>query len=216
MITSNVLKTITIFFSILFSATMLYATPVATASDEDIVMKTNVERSFLDSLYIPEDFKAIENITDVIIRAEVLPNRENIELTRNMYGFTRTKVEVTEVYRGDLEVGDIVDIIEEYFYYTDSYTGNIRLRALDLYEPAIIGNEYIFFLYFKGEPGTPREDAYQIVNITDGKFPISKDLLKVQNGDKFSHQALNIGEGDISRYLKIYNEVIKKYLNTKD
>jgi hypothetical protein len=191
---------------------MLYATPIIISSDESIIAETNnIEHIPVDILYVPEDLKAVEDLAEIIIKAEVLPERENLEVNRGAYGFTKTKLKVTEVYSGDLKVDDIITITEEYFYFTDRISGKVHVRALNLYEPAIIGNEYIFFLYGKGRPNTAREGTYQIVNITDGKFPVIEDTLKVQNVDTLSNSDLNIGDGDISKYKKMYNEVIKKY-----
>ncbi len=211
MLKNIVSKTFIIFLGILFSSTILYASPIITLSDEDIVAKTNIERKFMYAINIPEDLEDVENVSQIIVKAEVLPDRENLELNRAAYGFTKTKLKITKVFSGDLKVDDVIAITEEYFYFTDSISGELHLHAVALYEPAVIGEEYIFFLYGKGRPNTAREGTYQIVNITDGKFPITKNNLKTQKADILSNSELNIGEGDISKYKKMYNEVMEKY-----
>lgn len=211
MIKNRLLKILISFIGILLSSTMLYALPVDTASTEGVIKKIDkFERTHMSSVFVIKDMKSLEELADVIIKAEVLSERENLELLEGSYGFTKTKIKVTEVYSGNLEVDDIIILGEEYFQYTN-HTGEVCMRAVNLYEPAIIGDEYIFFLFDKGEANTVRESVYEIVNITAGKFPVPKETISTQSSDELSNSELNIGEGNITKYKRIYNEVIKKY-----
>lgn len=212
MIKNRLFKILVSFIGILLGSTMLYALPVDTASIEEVVKKIDrFERMHLNTIFAIKDMESLEELSDVIIKAQVLAEHENIELLEGFYGFTKTKLKITKVYSGNLEVDDIIILGEEYFQYTDNNTGEVCMRAVNLYQPAVIGDEYIFFLFDRGETNTVRENVYEIVNITDGKFPVSKKTVNTQSSDAVSNSELNIGDGNISKYKKIYNEVIKKY-----
>ncbi|WP_069997672.1 hypothetical protein [Cellulosilyticum sp. I15G10I2] len=212
MIKNRLLKIYVSFIVIVLGSTILYALPVNPVSTESAIKKIDrFERIHLNTIFAIKDMVSLEELSDVIIKAEVLAERENLELLEGSYGFTKTKLKVTKVYSGNLKVDDIIVLGEEYFQYTDNNTGEVCMQAINLYEPTIIGDEYIFFLFDKGEADTARENVYEIINITDGKFPVPKKTIKTQSSDVLSNSEINIGDGDISKYKKIYNEVIKKY-----
>ncbi len=200
------------FLGIILSTTTMYAATISTVSNEVATEKVDkIKHLYLESVFSIKDLKSIEELADVIIKAEVLPERENVELLEDTYGFTKTKLKVTKVYSGNLKVNDIITLSEEYFQYTDNKTGEIRLQSVNAYKPTIIGKEYIFFLFDRGELGTVRENVYEIVNITDGIFLVCKEPLITQKNRKNSNIELSIDNKSISTYEKIYNEVIKKY-----
>lgn len=209
MIKNGLLKVFFIISLLLSSTITLYATmPEAKDVENKDLKVMNVPVEFVHWI---DNLESLEDHSDVIIRAEVLPEREEIILTENIYGFTKTKLKVTKVYSGNVKVNDIVTVCEEYFECTNNITGEIYLGALDFYTPAIIGEEYIFFLYDNHMVDTVRENMYEMTNIAKGRYSITKNDIIFNKASEMPSRGLKLREQNVSTYTSIYNEVIKKY-----
>ena len=209
MIKNGLLKVFFIISLLLSSTITLYATMPETKDIENKDLKVkNVPVEFVHWI---DNLESLEDHSDLIIRAEVLPEREEIMLIDNDYGFTKTKLKVTKVYSGNVKVNDIITVSEEYFEYTDNITGEVYLEALDFYTPAIIGEEYIFFLYDNHMVDTVRDNIYEMTNIAKGRYPITKNDIIFNRASEMPNRGLKLSEQNVSTYKSIYNEVIKKY-----
>lgn len=181
------------------------------ATEDDSTKGLKIMNIPVDFIHWIDNLESLEELSDIIIRAEVLPEREEVILIDNDYGFTKTKLKVTKVYSGNVGVDDIITVCEEYFESTNNITGEIYLEALDFYTPATIGEEYIFFLYDNHLVGTVRENMYEMTNIRKGRYPLTKDDLIFNKASQMPSRGLKLSEKEIATYKSIYDEVVKKY-----
>ena len=152
---------------------------------------SNIIRSEVDYVEPLENVEQIENRADYILKVKILPFSENI-MINNERGYTKTMVEVTEVYSGDIDVGDIINLREPYFSITNDsgisqeiYTGN--------YYKSEVGSEYIVFV---------------------SKY-LDDDLYGLRFGDRGRYEA-NINDIDtLSMFAnaenELYEQVLEKY-----
>lgn len=77
------------------------------------------------------------------IKAIVLPHKQNIMIDE-FSGYTKTKIQVQEVYKGNHTINDIIEICEP--YYEGVYGGEKCMIVHESYEPLHIGKVYTFFL----------------------------------------------------------------------
>lgn len=77
------------------------------------------------------------------IKAIVLPDKETVMLDE-FSGYTKTKVKIQEVYKGNLSIDTVVEICEP--YYEGYYRGKKSMIVHESYEPLVVGKTYIFLL----------------------------------------------------------------------
>lgn len=129
--------------------------------------------------------EGLEDKAAFIIKAIVLPNQENVYFKEeneifSIRGRTRTNIQITEVFKGNVKVDDIITIEEPYFKLTlpkdfslDGRTisdGGEYTLAYSNYSPAIVGEEYLFFLHAN----------YQVLGLDLGKY-IIRDKEETEN-----------------------------------
>ncbi|MBE6023068.1 MAG: hypothetical protein E7231_07525 [Cellulosilyticum sp.] len=90
------------------------------------------------------------------VKATVLPEKENISLDE-FSGFTRTKIRIEEVYKGNLTKNRIITICEP--YYEGYYAGEKCMLVYENYEPLIIGKSYTFLLAYENKEPMVISDA---------------------------------------------------------
>ncbi len=155
---------------------------------------------------IVKDLEDLEQKSSIIVKAKVLPNKENILCEDIHYGYTKTQLEITEVYNDDKEVGNIITLIED--YYIDQNT----MFRHDLYNPSQPGKEYLFFLAYDNREGSARQGTYYIPQCMMGRFPVIEDddraVLRVEELD---NSYFDLADGSIDHYKDIFKEVLKKY-----
>lgn len=170
----------------------------------------------------------MEDASEYIIRCTISGLSKNhvhlsdVEIEGKMYtldvgGKTVTPVEVTEVYKGDLEVGQIIYISEPYHFY-EPMEGYSYMSTVDGYLPMLEGNEYILYLFHNGEMDDDLKEQYaytqeygglyQIVGTYQGKYVIDEDMQPVKDF-AFSDEQMQIFESD-ERYRKLFAEVMRK------
>lgn len=77
------------------------------------------------------------------VKAIVLPEKETI-MTDEFIGFTKTKIQIQEVYRGNCKREEVLLIHEP--YYEGYYGGKKCMIIHEKYEPLMIGYTYRFSL----------------------------------------------------------------------
>ena len=92
----------------------------------------------------PSDLEELEEDSDLIIKGIIQDGKENLEVTES-FGYTKTKVLITEILKGDKNLLNQVIVYTEP-YYEKIIKGVLGYVLMDNYEPAIINNEYILFL----------------------------------------------------------------------
>ena len=174
----------------------------AQEADTDLHVK-NIDCELFEFYHTLDE---VENHSDTIVKATVLGEHENFEKYPGGLGYTKTKVEVSDVYKGHLNKNDIITIRESFFDRINKETGEKYRVSYNLYEPCTEGKEYIFFL------NKDDKDIYHIVNLIYGKYPlIELDERNVSGVNDLTNEELNLGEGKFTTYKNIFIEVMKKY-----
>jgi len=173
----------------------------------------------------PEELEAN---SDLIVSAKILPDKENV-LVKNsdgkflLFGYTETKLEITEVFHGNVSAGDEIMITEEYFT-TLSQTGTVNIWTEGNYVPAKENHEYLFFLKAYGD-AERYAGMYYPIDLEYGKYVVHDDGAEMMNtaslntAELTGHEREQIGEAfeiqtenDFSRYIQWYGELTQKYL----
>ena len=167
------------------------------------------DRIFYDSL------SEVENNSTIIVEAvakEVLGQEVNTHFDYHYqreipdYGYTKREMKITKVYKGDINVGDKMTMVQDYYVWTSS-EGIKQLISFTSLKPVEKNEKYLLFLKYQES-----FNAYIVVCDYQGLYPISKDEI--------SETTSNIEQVDLSyvhkveelHYLKpIYNEVKAKY-----
>lgn len=107
----------------------------------------NTKTTDFPNIMIPiTDYEPIENISDIekssvcIVKAKALEGKENVIPEGSSMGYTKINLEITDVYKGDLKVGDVIPFMERYFV-----NGGTEYRR-DGYTASEVGKEYLFYL----------------------------------------------------------------------
>ena len=168
-----------------------------------------------DYLYLNESLEEIESRTDYIVRG-ILKDDAMQKLERHgdavTWGVTVSSFEITEVYRGDLEVGDVIPIAER--YYTEEENGQVYRHELG-YAPSKPEEEYIFFLIYEdGEESQFLKGLYTPVGKEAGRFPVPKlQTQSIENDTENGvYEDFYLVRTKPEVYEGIYKDVIEKYL----
>ena len=95
----------------------------------------------------------LEHLAEYVVKGKILDAGENIHTRYSQY--TKTGFEISEVYKGDLEAGEIIYIGEDYFKETNAVDGTETTFCFNGYTKSTVGEEYVFFLVKK-----PSFDVY--------------------------------------------------------
>lgn len=149
------------------------------------------------------DYEPIENISDIdemsscVVKAKVLEGKENILYPGYGMGYTKINLEITDVYKGDLKVGDIIPFAERYFIAKDG----TEIRR-DGYSASEVGKEYLFYL------GELDDGLYDPVCTVLGRY--SLEDTQALSDDTESIEA-NIAEEYAPLYQQLKTEVMNLY-----
>ncbi|TQI67243.1 hypothetical protein LY85_1930 [Clostridium sp. KNHs216] len=164
-----------------------------------------------DVLYAPKTWKEENELSQYIVRGSLLDDAKQ-KLERHgqkfpVYGVTVSSFRISQVYKGNLNPGDVIPIAER--YYTVKEEGKIVRYELG-YAPSIPDKEYIFFLI-------PAEDKNEFLRGTYGpmigetaRYPVV-DPAEFDVDSKTAEE-LNLVVRDVEDYRAIYKEVIRKYM----
>ncbi len=179
-----------------------------------VLDKTIVNYNLIQADRITEarDFNELEKVSDLIIKATVLPGKENIlDMTdkgRVYFGYTHTKIQINDVYYGNVSKDDIINITEEY-YITDSTIGK-SINTQGNYMPAKEGKKYIFFLK-KYDNSTRYKDMYYPIELEKGKYLINDKTKDISSLNTLLNKDLEIGPKDSTEYKEWFKKVKEKY-----
>lgn len=174
-------------------------------ASEDALNEYPVIRSVTDYAYPVENFNDLENPSNTIIKATVLPDNENIMLD-DIWGYTKTKLKVNKVYQGDMEEGAIIYLREPYYHlvYVDGDEFDVFENNYDKCE---VDREYIFFLGKYNDI-----DLYGLINGELGRYPVLKETRGITPDiDSLSNEDLDLWKDDTTTYREVYSEVLEKY-----
>lgn len=126
--------------------------------------------------------------------------------TRPQRGHTLTSIEITQVIKGTLAVGDTITIVEPYYIFENV------LHTRSHYLPSRPGQEYFFLLGNQLSEWAPEgyEGAYAVVNSERGRFPVPGSRANMQN---YSRKDLSLGtRANLELYMRLWQEVVNAYM----
>jgi len=115
---------------------------------------------------------------------------------------TFSEVKVQNVYKGNVNIGDTLTIVEYYAKWRDLY-GSYQWMPNEIYVPLSKGKTYLLFLY---QGPTQQPDTYEIIGNHQGKYVIP--AAKPAPG--LTVAELEIDEDD-EAYRQLYKQVSEKY-----
>jgi len=189
--------------------------------------------------YYPSDIDDLEMNSDVIILARVLgsenvllefPADWSIEYHFEIHrrGFTRTELEVLQVFAGDTVVGDIFVIGE--FYWIVEYENEMWIRHYSNYGPSTLGQEYLFFLLKHVEDDSVYSGMHFPCGFDGARYPVFKELVDASSRssigssgsssrsvaeyvESYTNAELNLANQNSRAYRDLYNDVVERYFS---
>lgn len=132
---------------VLLGTLFLLILVVAASLTSFLGSKTHYNILATDRLQLAPTYADLQNVSDIVVKATVIPGKENKLITADdgtvVFGYTITQLNVTEVFKGNINEDYPINITEE--YYTLSGNGN-EVYTQGNYMPAQESGEYIFFL----------------------------------------------------------------------
>ena len=114
----------------------------------------------------------VEYYSDYVVRATVLPDLETVS-TDAFGGITLTNLEITEIYKGDFEIGEIIPMTQSYFL--QKIDGKEILVYSENCGPLIPNREYVFFLIDGYIPGSKWHGYYASCNLEKGRYLVPNE-----------------------------------------
>ncbi len=212
------MKKLVLIINCLLFLFLLAACKKEAASDSDIPADAELVRPASDRTYY-NNLNQVEDQATLIVRAVVkdtlgqeVDTIYDSVLKKELptYGYTKREIEVTEVYQGDVKVGDKLVLLQEYYLWTKS-DGKKQLVNSSSVKPAIKGGEYLFFLRHEEMMG-----GYSTVGDYQGIYALPTDKVKTKEKEGKLEQAdldTYYDDEPLINLLPIYNEVAKKYFD---
>ena len=121
------------------------------------------------------------------------------------------QLRVTEVFQGNIKVGDIIPIVQSYAYEElRDGGGGISLVSFDDMTPMNKGDRWIYFLRYK-----EYANAYGSIGLSDGRYPVpNTEIIKVM--DEFSKETSKYYEDNSKESFNLLNESRCKALKEID
>ena len=130
--------------------------------------------------------KDLKERAEYIVKATILPQSENIYLGK-IDGCTKTKIQINEVYKGDIKLNEVITLMEPYFSYYDEEDDVIYEFHSELYNKSEVVNEYY------------------------GRYPVPAKERTVASVEDMKPEDFNLYDGYIGDYKKIYDEIVNIY-----
>ena len=172
--------------------------------------KTHYNILATDRLQLAPTYADLQNVSDIVVKATVIPGKENKLITADdgtvVFGYTITQLNVTEVFKGNINEDYPINITEE--YYTLSGNGN-EVYTQGNYMPAQESGEYIFFL--KAYDSTsPYAGMYFPVDLEYGKYSVdlAETFTTPANASAAEYEVIALDE----KYVEFATRVIEDYL----
>ena len=195
---------------VLLGTLFLLILVVAASLTSFLGSKTHYNILATDRLQLAPTYADLQNVSDIVVKATVIPGKENKLITADdgtvVFGYTITQLNVTEVFKGNINEDYPINITEE--YYTLSGNGN-EVYTQGNYMPAQESGEYIFFL--KAYDSTsPYAGMYFPVDLEYGKYSVdlAETFTTPANASAAEYALIAIDE----KYVVIATRVIEDYL----
>ncbi len=195
---------------VLLGALFLLILVVAASLTSFLGSKTHYNILATDRLQLAPTYADLQNVSDIVVKATVIPGKENKLITADdgtvVFGYTITQLNVTEVFKGNINEDYPINITEE--YYTLSGKGN-EVYTQGNYMPAQESGEYIFFL--KAYDSTsPYAGMYFPVDLEYGKYSVdlAETFTTPANASAAEYEVIALDE----KYVEFATRVIEDYL----
>lgn len=195
---------------VLPGALFLLILVVAASLTSFLGSKTHYNILATDRLQLAPTYADLQNVSDIVVKATVIPGKENKLITADdgtvVFGYTITQLNVTEVFKGNINEDYPINITEE--YYTLSGNGN-EVYTQGNYMPAQESGEYIFFL--KAYDSTsPYAGMYFPVDLEYGKYSVdlAETFTTPANASAAEYEVIALDE----KYVEFATRVIEDYL----
>lgn len=180
--------------------------------------------SDIEVAYLPaerqlfEDLEQVENNSSLIVEAVIKKNLGQEVSTHYDYefqkelpgaGYTKWEIEVTKVYKGEVEAGDKLVLLQDYYIWEDPDSKK-QLVTLTSLKPAVKNKKYLLFLLYDDHL-----EGYCAAGDYEGMFAIPTDEIKEKAAEGTLKQMdLDVYNYETLHYLvPIYCEVNHKYFN---
>lgn len=195
---------------VLLGALFLLILVVAASLTSFLGSKTHYNILATDRLQLAPTYADLQNVSDIVVKATVIPGKENKLITADdgtvVFGYTITQLNVTDVFKGNINEDYPINITEE--YYTLSGKGN-EVYTQGNYMPAQESGEYIFFL--KAYDSTsPYAGMYFPVDLEYGKYSVdlAETFTTPANASAAEYEVIALDE----KYVEFTTRVIEDYL----
>lgn len=195
---------------VLLGALFLLILVVAASLTSFLGSKTHYNILATDRLQLAPTYADLQNVSDIVVKATVIPGKENKLITADdgtvVFGYTITQLNVTEVFKGNINEDYPINITEE--CYTLSGKGN-EVYTQGNYMPAQESGEYIFFL--KAYDSTsPYAGMYFPVDLEYGKYSVdlAETFTTPANASAAEYEVIALDE----KYVEFTTRVIEDYL----
>lgn len=195
---------------VLLGALFLLILVVAASLTSFLGSKTHYNILATDRLQLAPTYADLQNVSDIVVKATVIPGKENKLITADdgtvVFGYTITQLNVTEVFKGNINEDYPINITEE--YYTLSGNGN-EVYTQGNYMAAQESGEYIFFL--KAYDSTsPYAGMYFPVDLEYGKYSVdlAETFTTPANASAAEYEVIALDE----KYVEFATRVIEDYL----
>lgn len=195
---------------VLLGTLFLLILVVAASLTSFLGSKTHYNILATDRLQLAPTYADLQNVSDIVVKATVIPGKENKLITADdgtvVFGYTITQLNVTEVFKGNINEDYPINITEE--YYTLSGNGN-EVYTQGNYMPAQESGEYIFFL--KAYDSTsPYAGMYFPVDLEYGKYSVdlAETFTTPANASAAEYEVIDLDE----KYVEFATRVIEDYL----
>ena len=168
-----------------------------------------------DAAHNPKSLGEVEKLSPYIVKGHLRDDaKQKLDAPIQgmiTYGITVSTLEISQVYKGNLKVGDTIPLAEK--YYTLEENGETTRYEMG-YAPSVPGQEYVFFMVKAPDESEILRGTYSPMVKETGRYPVinTKDS-GVSAIRSMSPEDLNLVNTDLSVYQKIYQEVIDKYMS---
>lgn len=171
--------------------------------DDLQVVEVSTDRMIYQSL------NEIEESSTIIVEAKVVDTigqevstYYDVDLDKNVpgSGYTKRKLEIQKVIKGDVSIGDSIILMQDYYVWTDT-DDEKKLITLTELKPLKNGENYLLFLSW-----SKKFESYYETGDFQGVYPMNKEAYLDK---EFSYVYPN--ETHSWNLVPIYEEVCQKY-----
>ena len=173
--------------------------------DKDIERITSMVNAYYTSYF--DTAEELIKKSNYIVKATILPESENLCL-HPIWGYTKTKIKIDEVYKGNIEKDEVVTLMEPYFDYYDEEYNVIYECHSELYDKSEVGKEYLLFLT---KSSNKNNNNYYLINEYYGRYPVPTKERGAVSVENMEPEDFDLYDGYIEDYKKIYSEIINIY-----